>query len=426
LKVSPDGAAYYVSILIDRTSGRVELPKPAILPAATDAPAARGPQAGRTRRPGKPLRHDGAGSAGALTQSMDGGGRVGEGWGGRPLAAPGNGLERMTRRMIYAAIAAVLLLGAGYAAISGFQGQERGLPDGIVGGNGRIEARQVEIAAEHGGRVVEITAKEGDLVPPGATLARIDTSELEAELDGALAAAELEREGLNEARAVIAQRESELRLTEHEFDRAKPLVERGHLPQATLEARQTALDVAVAALNAARAHAATAERRIAAAEAEIRRIRTRIDDSVLTAPMAGRVLYRLASQGEIVGAGQPVLTLLDLGDVYMEIFLPAEDAGRLALGAEGRIVLDVLPEYAIPAVVSYVSPEAQFTPKQVETLEEREKLVFRVRVRIPPELVERRIEHVKTGLRGMAYVKLSPSAAWPEALDRRIPPELFE
>jgi HlyD family secretion protein len=85
-----------------------------------------------------------------------------------------------------------------------------------------------------------------------------------------------------------------------------------------------------------------------------------------------------------------------------------------------------LPDYAIPAVVTFVSPEAQFTPKQVETLDEREKLVFRVRVRVPPELVANRIEHVKTGLRGVAIVRLDSEAAWPEALNRRIPPELFE
>ncbi|MEQ8747278.1 MAG: hypothetical protein RIE06_11510, partial [Roseibium album] len=88
--------------------------------------------------------------------------------------------------------------------------------------------------------------------------------------------------------------------------------------------------------------------------------------------------------------------------------------------------LDVLPDYAIPATVSFVSPEAQFTPKQVETLDEREKLVFRVRVRIPPELVAGRIEHVKTGLRGVAVVRVDADAPWPESLNRRIPPELFE
>jgi HlyD family secretion protein len=328
--------------------------------------------------------------------------------------------------MTYVLVGVAVLLVAAYAAISLTADRAETMPSGIVSGNGRMEARQVEIAAMHGGRMLEIAVREGELVERGAVLARVDTKELAAELDGALATAELEREVLNEVRALIVQRDSELQLAEHELERTLPLAERGHVPQATLESRQTAVDVARATLNAAHAHAATAERRIAAAEAAVRRIRARIEDSTLTAPVAGRVLYRLAEPGEIVAAGQPILTLLDLGDVYMEIFLPAEDAGRLALGAEARIVLDVLPDYAIRAEVSFVSPEAQFTPKQVETLEEREKLVFRVRVRIPPELVAPRIEHVKTGLRGVAYVKLRPSIEWPPALERRIPPELFE
>ena len=110
----------------------------------------------------------------------------------------------------------------------------------------------------------------------------------------------------------------------------------------------------------------------------------------------------------------------------MEVFLPAGQAGLLRIGAEARIVLDALPDYAIPAAVSFVSPEAQFTPKQVETMSEREQLVFRVRVRVPQELVQGRIEHVKTGLRGVAVIRVDAGADWPEALNRRIPPELFE
>jgi HlyD family secretion protein len=110
----------------------------------------------------------------------------------------------------------------------------------------------------------------------------------------------------------------------------------------------------------------------------------------------------------------------------MEVFLPAREAGLLPIGAEARIVLDALPDYSVPAYVSFVSPEAQFTPKQVETLEEREQLVFRVRVRIPEDLVQSRIEHVKTGLRGIAVIQTDPNSAWPEALKQGIPPELFE
>jgi HlyD family secretion protein len=130
--------------------------------------------------------------------------------------------------------------------------------------------------------------------------------------------------------------------------------------------------------------------------------------------------------GEVAAAGETLVTLLSLEEIYMEVFFIAANAARIAIGGEARIVLDVLPQYAIPAVVTFVSPEAQFTPKQVETLSEREKLVFRVRVKIPPELVSKRIDHVKTGVRGVAYVKLSPSLACPKRLDQRMPAELFE
>ncbi|MEO1456735.1 MAG: HlyD family efflux transporter periplasmic adaptor subunit, partial [Pseudomonadota bacterium] len=229
-----------------------------------------------------------------------------------------------------------------------------------------------------------------------------------------------------EAEAVVLQRRSELRLEEHELDRARRLLASNHISEAVFEEHETAHLVAEAVLGAAGARVATAESQIAAAEAEVRRISEQIEDSTLFAPMTGRVLYRLAEPGEVVGAGGPILTLLSLEDIYMEVFLPARAAGLLPIGAQARIVLDALPDYAIPAVVSFVSPEAQFTPKQVETLDEREKLVFRVRVRIPVELIEGRIEHVKTGLRGVATVRLDRRAAWPEALDRRIPPEFFE
>lgn len=325
-------------------------------------------------------------------------------------------------RIAYALLAlAVLAVGSAWIFSDG-----DAIPDGIVWGNGRLEADQVDIAAKLSGRVAAISASEGEMVSAGQALAEMDVAELEAAHDRAEAETALAEEQLAEAEALVIQRESELRRAERELERARPLLAKGHMTEAVFEDRETARDVSAATLRAAKARVNTATRQIAAYSAEARRIQTQIDDSVLTAPVDGRVLYRLAEPGEVVAGGGALLTLLSLEDVYMEVFLPAEDAGRLALGAEARIVLDVLPDYAIPAEVSFVSPEAQFTPKQVETLQEREKLVFRVKVKIPPELVRERIEHVKTGVRGVAYVKLSPSVDWPEALDRRIPPELFE
>ncbi len=325
---------------------------------------------------------------------------------------------------IFLTLAAFVIAGAVvYGLVSG-NGDD--LPYGFVQGNGRIEAEQVEIAPTIAGRVANVLAAEGGMVTTGDVLAEMDIDELAAALDRAKAEVALTRQTKAEAEALVLQRQSEQRRAQQELERATALLAGQNISETVFEERETIQQVAAAVLGAAKARVATAESRIAAAEAEMRRIEAQIEDSSLLAPTPGRVLYRLAEPGEVVGAGEPILTLLSLENVYMEVFLPAREAGLLPIGAEARIVLDVLPEFAIPAYVSFVSPEAQFTPKQVETLDEREQLVFRVRVRIPENLVESRIEHVKTGLRGVAVIRIDPDSTWPEALERPIPQELFE
>ena len=96
--------------------------------------------------------------------------------------------------------------------------------------------------------------------------------------------------------------------------------------------------------------------------------------------------YRVAQPGEVLGAGGKVLNIVDLADVYMTFFLPEQAAGRVALGQDVRIILDAAPQYVIPAAVSFVASTAQFTPKTVETASERQKLMFRVKAQISPEL----------------------------------------
>ncbi|WP_171123483.1 MULTISPECIES: HlyD family secretion protein [unclassified Ruegeria] len=331
----------------------------------------------------------------------------------------------MTKNLsVFLILAGLVVAGALLYVVVAEDGDE--LPVGFVQGNGRVEAEQVEIAPTNAGRVAKVTATEGSMVAAGQILAEMDIDEQSADLDRARAEVALANQTRAEAEALVVQHESEQRRAEQELDRATALLAGQNISKTIFEDRDTTHKVATAVLGAAKARVATAESRIAAAEAEVRRIEAQIEDSALVAPLPGRVLYRLAEPGEVVGAGEPILTILGLENVYMEVFLPAREAGLLPIGAEARIVLDALPEYAIPAYVSFVSPEAQFTPKQVETLDEREQLVFRVRVRIPIDLVESRIEHVKTGLRGVAVIRLNPAAAWPEALEQRIPEELFE
>lgn len=296
-----------------------------------------------------------------------------------------------------------------------------GLPEGITRTNGRIEAERVEIAAKVAGKVALVAVEEGDTVDAGAIVARIDDAELKARLAGAQAMVRRAERARAEAEAAIAQRDSELVLAQQEYDRARILAERGSGTVQAVDQRQGALKVAEATKTAALASLAAAEAEIDAANADVATLQSQLADTVLTAPRRGRIEYKLVQTGEVVAAGAPVATLLDLTDVYMTIFLPASAAGRLALGDEARIVLDPIPQYVIPARVTFVAAEAQFTPKAVETDEEREKLMFRVKLRIDPALLARYEAQVKTGLRGVGYVRAGPSIAWPASLAVKLP-----
>jgi HlyD family secretion protein len=159
---------------------------------------------------------------------------------------------------------------------------------------------------------------------------------------------------------------------------------------------------------------------VSAALATIARIDADLADARLDAPRDGRIQYRVAQPGEVLAPGGKLLNLVDLTDVYMTFFLPEAVAGRVALGSEVRIVLDAAPDFAVPAKISFVASVAQFTPRTVETASERQKLMFRVKARIDPELLARHIEQVKTGLPGVAWVRLDADAAWPDRLPREI------
>jgi HlyD family secretion protein len=297
------------------------------------------------------------------------------------------------------------------------------LPLGFVTSNGRIEATEVDVATKLAGRLVEVLLQEGDRAQEGKVVARLDDDALQAQhrqAEAQLRQAQQERE---HALAVVAQRESELDFAHRELQRQQRLAKgERFVSEEQLDNAQTRVRTAEAALRAAKVQVVATEAAIEAAQASIEHIRVDITDSQLTAPRTGRVLYRLAEPGEVLGVGGKVLTILDLTDVYMVIFLPETVVGRVAMGAEARIVLDAAPEYVVPARVSFVAGRAQFTPKQVETRDAREKLSFRVKLRIDPELLRRYESLVKAGVPGVAYVRLDPEVAWPSYLAPALPP----
>lgn len=296
------------------------------------------------------------------------------------------------------------------------------VPIGFAKSNGRLEAERIDIATKFPGRVKEVLVAEGDTVTAGQVLAKIDPAELEAQLNEAQAAIRQSEQQLEQASALLAQRKGELILADQQLKRSKALGAKGYTPLEVLDQRQAARLTALAAVNSANAGIGQAKAAIEAAIARAERIKENLKDYVLTAPRNGRVQYRLALPGEVLGTGGKVLTLIDLTDVYMTIFLPTKDVGQLELGSEARIIPDAAPQYVVPATISFVASDAQFTPKYVETKSEREKLMFRIKVKIPEEILKRYSHRVKAGITGVAYVKLARDAAWPAYLKVNLPP----
>lgn len=295
------------------------------------------------------------------------------------------------------------------------------LPEGFASANGRIEAERIDIATKLPGRVAAILVDEGDMVEAGQLIARMDAAELQAELDRARATVAQAEQGRVQAEAQLDLRRSELAFAEQEYGRAATLVEREVAAQELADQRRTSRDIAKAAVAAAEAGLAQAGAVIQSSEAVVRQLESTLADADLVAPRGGRVQYRLAQEGEVLGAGGKVVTITDLTDIYMTIFLPARDAGLLQIGGEARIVLDPIPEYVIPATVTFVASSAQFTPKSVETAEERDKLMFRVKLQLPKELLVQYQDRAKAGVAGIGYVRTDPAMAWPPALEVSLP-----
>jgi len=327
-----------------------------------------------------------------------------------PIRRPGP--RRRTRLLLVLIALAASAIGAAYWS----QLSQTALPSGIVWSNGRIEADEIDIATKFAGRIADILVDEGDLVKAGQIVARMDTRELEASLGKSRAEIAQAEKTLESARADLDQQRSQMKLAEQQLQRARILVQKDFATRETLDQRQSQLDSATAAYDASLARIGQAEQALEASKQAAAIIQINIADNTLQVPRDGRIQYRLTNVGEVLSAGGKVFTMLDTAYVYMDIFLPTPDAGRIALGSDARIVLDSYPNFPIPAKVAFVASQAQFTPKTVETKSEREKLMFRVRVRVDGDLLRAHAEEVRSGLPGVAYIRADPTVLWPASL----------
>ena len=297
------------------------------------------------------------------------------------------------------------------------------LPAGIAKAEGRVEATQADVSSKYPGQLAELSVEEGTKVAIGQVIGRVSSPEFEAQLRAAQSDLQSAQDGLAGAESEIASRRSALVFAKSDFERGQALMKSGFITKQAFEERQRNYESAEAAVQNMTGRRDQAQSAITAAEAKVQQIEAMIQDLTLVSPRNGQVQYQLARKGETVAAGEPIVTILDLTDLYMVIFLNAADSGRLGIGDEARVILDAVPDYVIPAEVSFVASDAQFTPKTVETEAEREKLMFRVQLRIDRQVLQRYYGRVETGLRGSGFVRTKPEAKWPAQLEVKLPPE---
>jgi HlyD family secretion protein len=359
----------------------------------------------------------------------------------KPKIAP-----QLKKKLVWAAIAAAIVM---IGVVIYFVLKPSGPGKGFVSGNGRIEATEIDVATKLAGRVQSIMVDEGDFVQVGEPLAQMQTDVLDAQRAEAqaqsqqaittVASAEAQvaarQSDTAVAQATVSQRAAELDAAQRRFARTQMLSTNGvvtsqqvdddraslHGTEAAVTAAQAEVTAAQAAIKAAQAQVVGANAGVTASAAAIATIDADITDSLLKSACEGRVQYRVAQPGEVLGAGGTVLNLVDLNDVYLTFFLSDAVAGKVAIGTEVHLVLDAAPQDVIPARVSFVATVAQFTPKTVETTDERQKLMFRVKAQINRALLQKNLKQIKTGLPGVAWIKLDAAAKWPANLEIKAP-----
>ncbi|WAW10326.1 HlyD family efflux transporter periplasmic adaptor subunit [Oxalobacter vibrioformis] len=318
--------------------------------------------------------------------------------------------KRLTRVIIIAAAVVISGIVAWYFL------KPPAVPDGLAYGNGRLEATETAIASKIQGKLIEVRFREGADLKEGEIGALLDGEDVKAQLRAAEANLISARESARETRESLKSAISEQKLAVATYKRTEELIKKNFISEAQLDKDRTTLQTANSTLAGAKNRVAEADAAVEAAAANVDALKVSVDDTILRVPVDGRVLYRLAEPGEVISAGGRVLAMIDLSDVYMYVYLNTEEAGKVVMGDEARIVLDALPDVQIPAHIAFVAPKNQFTPKEVETQEERVKFMFRVKVKVNRDWLEKNSNVAKPGMPGIGWVKIKPGTTWPATL----------
>jgi HlyD family secretion protein len=283
------------------------------------------------------------------------------------------------------------------------------LPDYILSGNGRVEGNEVLIATKFTGRIDALLVDEGDRVTKGQVVARMDARAMRAELTAAQAREYQLLSEIKVTEAEVSRCVSDLRFQRSELHRFQQLAEKDYASRELLERYKMQMESSQACLASANAQKNVAQAQLKVAQANTRELSVNLGDMTITAPRNGRILYKVAEEGEVLSAGDGLLLLVDLDDLYMTIYLPERSVGKVKLDSDARIQVDALEGRYFSSVVTYIADEAEFTPKEVQTVEERQKLVFRIKLQV----INNEERLLKPGMPGEGYVKLTASEPWP-------------
>jgi HlyD family secretion protein len=330
-----------------------------------------------------------------------------------------------TRRIVVAVVVAAVAIGFW---VMSARDRDR---DGLVGASGTVEATEAQIGFQAAGRIQDLAVREGETVTVGEELAHLDRSEAEARQQQAIAQAgaaralleELERgsrkEEIRQGRAALAAAAERLRDAERDLERTQTLFEGGAVSREALDKARVTFDVAKSQYDQAQEQVTileTGPRRekieaqraqVAQAEAAVRVLDATLANMILRAPFDGIVTVRHREPGEIVAAGSPVLTVMNPADRWVRIYVPETRIGAVRLGQAAEITSDTYPTKIYLGEVVFISSQAEFTPKTVQTTEERVKLVYAVKVRI----TEDPTSDLKPGMPADVRLDLGPGHA---------------
>ncbi len=280
--------------------------------------------------------------------------------------------------------------------------------NGIIKGNGRIESRETVIATKFPGRLAEVNVNEGDVVKKGQLLASIDSRSLAADLEAQKAKSEEILKQIASIDAEIKATNSDINFYKKEVERTKTLMKQNFSSQFELDRNNNYLEKYKAKLLSLNANKKALQSSHKSALASIKSTEINLEDMKINSPIDGVILYKLVENGEMLAAGGKLFIMYNPDDLYMTIYMPSEKAGQVKLGEEAKIKLDAYPKKTFNAKITFVAENAEFTPKEVETQKEREKLVFRVKL----SLEDNSSREAKPGMPGDGYIKLRSDKSW--------------